>query len=971
LVLLFPSLLTCEPTEHRIFSIDNEQGASVISKPHVIPTFEKKDLARLVRQAAKSDSALQSFLAEHGDAHVEPNRQSGQLRSVQQQLLASVDTQLKQRLAGEESLRESDRRFRTLIEHSCDGLSLVDASDRILYLSPAVTAIEGYTQQELLGRQGREHTHPDDLEMVQRIAEELLAKPGKPLEMFWRRIHKNGHVLWLEGMCTNLLDDPAVRAIVTNYRDVTKRTHAAEEAQLVAERLTTILESITDSFFTLDRDWLFTYVNRQTELAFRRTRSDLLGKSIWDEFPQLRDTDIHREYLRAISDKVAVHFEAFSPIFNAWLDLRAYPSSQGLAVYFRDVTDQHRAHEDLIISAERFRLLSKATNDAIWDFDAATDQVSWNEGFETLFGYPRTEVELTIESWTNRIHAGDHDRVVKKMQEAVTNGDGTWADEFRFRRKDGGYSYVLNRCHIIRTATGAPARIIGGMTDLTTRKKADERIAEQAALLDKAQDAISVRDLTHHISYWNKSAELLYGWSLSEVMGKSARELFYKDAAAFDRAVNGAIEHGEWNGELSPTNKAGRQLIIDSRLTLVRDGAGMPMSILSICTDITDRRKLEQQYLRAQRLESIGTLAGGIAHDLNNVLGPIMLSISLLTKDEKDEKRLGILSIIDSSAKRGADMVRHVLSFARGIEGQRLPVQIPSILREIEKIANDTFLKNIQVVAHIGPAVWMVSGDSTQLHQVVLNLCVNARDAMPDGGVLTLTVENVTLDKHFAALHIEAKPGPYVVIGVEDNGTGIPPEFMEKIFEPFFTTKDFGKGTGLGLSTSLAVVKSHSGFMCVYSEPGKGTAFKLYLPAMTTALSDSLISDQPTLPLGRGELVMVVDDEFAVRQITRQTLEAFGYRVILAVDGSEALALFAVQQNDISLVITDMMMPIMDGNATIRVLMKMRPSVRIIAASGLNENQVIAKAMSNGVKHFLAKPYTAESLLTKVREALT
>jgi CheY-like chemotaxis protein len=228
----------------------------------------------------------------------------------------------------------------------------------------------------------------------------------------------------------------------------------------------------------------------------------------------------------------------------------------------------------------------------------------------------------------------------------------------------------------------------------------------------------------------------------------------------------------------------------------------------------------------------------------------------------------------------------------------------------------------------------------------------------------------VTLDEHFASLHIEAKPGSYVVIGIEDSGSGIAPELMEKIFEPFFTTKEFGKGTGLGLSTSLAVVKSHSGFMSVYSEVGQGTSFKLYFPAMTAENSVSKESDRPTLPLGHGELVMVVDDEFAVRQITCQTLEAYGYRVILAADGSEALSLFAVQQNDISLVITDMMMPVMDGNATIRVLTRMRPSVRIIAASGLNENHVIAKAMSNGVKHFLAKPYTAESLLTKIYEAL-
>lgn len=1004
-----------------------------------------------------------------------------------------------QRLAGEESLRERELHFRALIEHSTDGIMLVDANDRILYLSPAVKAIEGYSQEELLGRAGMENTHPEDLPLVREVVSDLLANPGKSMPFLWRRRHKNGKVLWIEGATTNLLADPAVRAIVTNYRDVTERRRtetdirqsqallgmasrlgrigawaftsankslfwsdevrvihevptdyvpqienaldfypveyramvshtleqclrdgspfdfevqimtakgrrvwvrtigeamrddegairgaqgafqditerkqAAEETRQVAERLTTTFESITDSFFTLDRDWRFTYVNRQAELAFSRTRLDLLGKVFWDEFPAVCETVFHHEFQRAIAENVAVQIEDFSTLFNAWIEVRAYPSAQGLAVYFRDVSDQRKAHEDLFASEERFRLLAKATNDAIWDYHVVSDQIWWNAGFETLFGYPRHEAEPTLDSWTKRLHPGDHVRVTNGMQLAIAQGDDIWSDEYQFRRKDGSYAYVLNRSYIIRDAAGGAIRIIGGMTDLTARRKSEERIAEQAALLDEARDAITVRDMTHHIAYWNKSAERLYGWTAEEAVGRSARDLLYPDASSFDKAVVEVVKHGEWVGELSPTSKDGSQSLIEERWTLVREAAGKPPSILAISTDITGRRKLEQQFLRAQRLESIGTLAGGIAHDLNNVLAPITLSINLLTRGETDVRRLGILSIIDSSAKRGADMVKQVLSFARGVDGQRLPVQIPVLLREIEKIINDTFLKNIQVCIVMLPGLWPVSGDSTQLHQVLLNLCVNARDAMPDGGTLTLTAENVTIDEHFAAHHIEAKPGPYVSIQVEDSGTGIPAEILEKIFEPFFTTKEVGKGTGLGLSTSLAVIKSHGGFLRVYSEHGKGTAFKMFVPALTTtSATDHIIVEDLPLPRGQGELVLVVDDEYALRQLTRQTLEAFGYRVLLASDGSEAVALYAVQQAEIALVLTDMMMPVMDGNATIRVLMKIRPGVRIIAASGLSENQVISKAISSGVKHFLTKPYTTEALLTKVRDALS
>jgi PAS domain S-box-containing protein len=795
---------------------------------------------------------------------------------------------------------------------------------------------------------------------------------GTPFDMELEIMTAAKRRLWVRAIGESVRDGGGrISRIQGAFQDISERKLAAEESRVIAESLTTTLESITDSFFTLDRNWRFTYVNHQAEFVFQRKRADLLGKGIWDEFPEECNTVFHREYLRAMAENAAVHIEEFSPLFKAWLEVRAYPSALGLAVYFRDVTSQRKSHDDLYASEERFRLLAKATNDAIWDCDTASDTVSWNEGFETLFGYPRTDVESTMASWTNRIHPDDQKRVIGRMQSVLASGETSWSDEFRFRRKDGSYAFVLNRCHIIRTTLGAAERIIGGMTDLTSRKRSEDQIAEQAALLDEARDAISVRDLTHRIGFWNKGAERIYGWTAAEVLGQSARALLYPDPSMYDKAVQQVVLQGEWLGELSPTSKDGRKLLIECRWTLVRETAGKPPSILDICTDITDRRRFEQQVLRAQRMDSIGTLAGGIAHDLNNVLAPIMLSINLLKVNETDEQRLSVLSIIDASAKRGADMVKQVLSFARGVEGQRLPVDIPGLIREMEKIVSDTFPKGIQVRVVLQPDIQAVSGDSTQLHQVILNLCVNARDAMPEGGTITLSAENAMIDEHFATLYLEAKPGPYVIIQVEDSGTGIPPAILEKIFEPFFTTKEIGKGTGLGLSTSLAVVKSHGGFMRVYSELGKGTAFKLFLPSMTSEGSVRRIDQAVTLPRGHGELVLLVDDDNAVRQIASQTLEAYGYRVLLASDGSEAVAQYAVKQNDIAMVLTDMMMPVMDGFATIRVLKKIRPDIKIIAASGLNENHIVAKAMSVGVRHFLTKPYTADSLLNKIHEVLT
>ena len=400
------------------------------------------------------------------------------------------------------------------------------------------------------------------------------------------------------------------------------------------------------------------------------------------------------------------------------------------------------------------------------------------------------------------------------------------------------------------------------------------------------------------------------------------------------------------------------------------DANGGVIGISKVARDISKQKQLERQLLRAQRLESIGTLAGGIAHDLNNVLTPIMLSLELLKRSSLDQESQELISVIEGSTRRGSEMVQQVLSSARGAKGQRLEIDVAKLIFEVQKIAKDTFLKHIAIQIVVPANVWRVIGDATQLHQVLLNLCVNARDAMPNGGQLIMAAENVTLDAHDADVNSDADAGVYVVLRVKDSGTGILPDVLDRIFDPFFTTKGVGHGTGLGLSTSMGIVKSHGGFIRVYSEPGRGSKFDVYIPARAATSVDvgaPAAAPAPELPRGQGELVLVVDDEPAVRQITQLTLEAFGYRVLVAVDGSDAVAVYARRGDEIAVVLTDMMMPVMDGPATIRVLRKMNPLVRIIAASGLDAN---AHGAGLGITHVLPKPYAADRLLTTLRDAL-
>jgi PAS domain S-box-containing protein len=504
--------------------------------------------------------------------------------------------------------------------------------------------------------------------------------------------------------------------------------------------------------------------------------------------------------------------------------------------------------------------------------------------------------------------------------------------------------------------------------DLTA---SNERIREQAALLDKAQDAIIVRDLQGSIKFWNKGAARIYGWTRQEAMGRNSADFLYVDPEKFMEVNRLTLSTGEWAGEFQHHTKDGGQLTIEARWTLIRDPEGQPKSVLAIHTDITERKKLEAQFLRAQRMESIGTLAGGIAHDLNNILAPILMSIDLLKTPSDREETDKILATIETSAKRGADIVRQVLSFARGVEGERLEIQPKHLLNDLERIIKNTFPKDIRLYFEVPGDIWTLLGDPTQIHQVLLNLCVNARDAMPNGGSLTVGVENCVLNEAYETLNIQVKPGRYVKIRVTDSGMGIPPGLIGKIFEPFFTTKDLSKGTGLGLSTVMAIVKSHGGTISVYSEQGKGTSFTIYLPVME--VSSEAMREQvelANLPRGNGETVLVVDDEPSILAITSQTLLGFGYQVLTANDGADAVGIYVQHRGEIAVVLTDMMMPVMDGPAMIHALRRINPAIKTIAASGLNVDGSAAKATGEGVKHFLTKPYTTRTLLNTIRLVL-
>lgn len=523
-----------------------------------------------------------------------------------------------------------------------------------------------------------------------------------------------------------------------------------------------------------------------------------------------------------------------------------------------------------------------------------------------------------------------------------------------------------------RIQTGGVNRVLMCLEDITSSVRADEQIHSQGTLLDISRDAIFVRNFSNRIIYWNAGAARMYGWRAAEALGKTINELdLAVDPKESARALKAVQEQEDWTGELRQKSRDGREWVVQSRWTMMRERDGKPKAILVVNTDITEKKKLETQLLRSQRMESIGTLASGLAHDLNNVLAPIMMALEFLRDNVKDKGLQTCLQTLEMCSLRGASIIRQLLMFARGVEGERLLLNPKHLIVEMERIARETFSRSIQIRTVLPGEPCILLGDATQIQQVLMNLCLNARDAMPRGGTLTVSMEKRVLDQAGARIHLKAEPGPYVVISVSDTGTGIPPELMDKIFDPFFTTKPLGQGTGLGLATALGIAEKHGGFIHVESVPEKGTTFDVFFPAAVSEEDDTSKDwGRAVLTQGNGELVLVVDDEPAVRRLAETILSRNGYRTVLAADGGEGLSLYEQHRNEIKLVVSDLMMPQMDGPSFIRALREQGAGVKAIIITGLGEEGRIGDARAAGVDAIMNKPFTAEQLLTQMKQLL-
>ncbi len=618
----------------------------------------------------------------------------------------------------------------------------------------------------------------------------------------------------------------------------------------------------------------------------------------------------------------------------------------------------------------KLALIQHLASIGTWAWDVATNALTWTDELYRHFGLEPQSREITYESFLDFQHPDDRAMVEGIVRRAFETRE-PFAFDHRIVWSDGSQHWLHGRGDVLVDGSGNVVRMIGTSQNITARKQAESELRKQAHIVDTISDAVIVTNVDGDVIDWNPAAERIFGYTKAEIIGRPLQLLSAaEDVPELARQLSEAYkQHGRWAGELPYLRKDGSYGVADVIVAVQRDANGRASSIISVSRDVTERKRLEAQLQQAQKMEAVGRLAGGIAHDFNNMLTAVKAYSEFLLEDldHADARRTDVQEIA-KAADRAASLTRQLLAFSRKQVLQPRPLDLNEVVEGMEKMLSRLIGEDLHIVTRLDPDLKLVEADPSQIEQVIMNLAVNARDAMPDGGVLTIETRNVLLDHVDPAWGIE--PGAHATLAITDTGVGMDAQIRAQIFEPFFTTKPVGKGTGLGLSTVYGIIKQSGGHVSVYSEPGQGSTFKVYLPHVETSAAGPVLGPAMSrLPRG-SETIVLVDDDEGVRAVARRILQRAGYTVLSAPDGVEALRLIGDSSAAVHLLVTDVVMPGLGGRDLVARVRDTHPDLRVLFVSGYTEEGVRRHGVLDTESAFLEKPFTAERLSQKVREIL-
>ena len=897
----------------------------------------------------------------------------------------------------EAALRASEARFRGMIENATEGILLIGPQGIVTYASPSTQRILGYAPDAIVGTAVTDWIHADDRTRIEREMGALVHDPALARVLEFRVRHADGSARWVEAMGSNMLDDPAVASLVSNFRDITERkaTEIAlresqgllEEAQRVAH-----LGSWTSASAP------------ERKISWSAECARIFGRAPEDpptavEFLQMVHPEDRARVVAASNAADGICETEHRVVLPGgevrWVQARAviegrllWDDAKATAVrdtegreyrvvgVVQDITERKQAEAALLASELRYRRIVENTSEGVWSYDADGNTTFMNRRMaEMLRSSVAEALGKPIFTFMDATWREEGQRRAERRAEGLAE-----RGEFRLQRSDGEALWVSIHADPLHDAEGRYEGTIALVSDITESRREAEARNRLAAIVESSDDAIISRDVGGTITSWNRGAERLYYWTSGEVLGQPASLMLPPDRLAEDRAIVERILRGEIvvNYETRRGRKDGSSVEVALNVSSIRDGKGVIVGCSEIARDLTEQRKAltalrrtEDQLRQAQKMEAIGVLAGGIAHDFNNLLS-VILSYSSLVIDElrSPDPIREDLEQIEKAAQRATELTRQLLAFGRQQVLQPAVIDLNHVLHGVNKILSRAVGEDIQVTILPGANLARVHADPGQVEQVILNLVVNARDAMPTGGKLTIETSNALLDASYAAEHPGVVAGAYALLAITDTGMGMDRTTRDRIFEPFFTTKAKGKGTGLGLSTVYGIVQQSGGHIWVYSEPGYGTTFKVYLPATDRTVDEASASVPASPTLHGSETILLVEDDDQVRASSRAILRKFGYNVLEAQNAGEAFLICEQFTAKIHLLLTDVVMPRMSGRQLADRLAPMRAGMRVLFVSGYTEDSIVHHGILDAGIMFLQKPITPEALLRKVRQVL-